>query len=91
MYLNTTYYAHQAYGAEAAAFTYFGLRDTPTKTGAQQLDIAQSAMLAGIPSNPSARNPIDHPQAAFVRMQEVLQQTYVQGYITGQQKAAAIE
>src|SRR5258706_7694438 len=47
MYLNTTYYGSQAYGAEAAAFSYFGLQDTPKATAAAQLDIAQAAMLAG--------------------------------------------
>src|SRR5579875_1831151 len=56
MYLNTTYYGNQAYGAEAAAFIYFGLRDTPTTTAAAQLDIAQAAMLAGIPQNPALYN-----------------------------------
>jgi membrane peptidoglycan carboxypeptidase len=90
MYLNTTYYGEQAYGADAAAFTYFDLRDTPRQSAASQLDIAQSAMLAGIPSSPVALDPFLHPQAALIRMQAVLQQMYVQGYITGEQKQAAI-
>ncbi len=91
MYLNTTYYGEQAYGAEAAAFTYYGLQDTPKATAAEQLDIAQSAMLAGIPSSPVARDPLLHPQAGNVRAQEVLQQLYVQGYITVREKAAALQ
>src|SRR5579884_1288576 len=91
MYLNTTYYGEQAYGAEAAAFTYYGLHDTSTKTAAQQLTIAQAAMLAGIPSSPIARDPMLHPQAALTRMQEVLQQMYLQGYITAAQRTQAIE
>src|SRR5438874_3400846 len=37
MYLNTTYYGEQAYGADAAAFTYFDLQDKPTATAASQL------------------------------------------------------
>ena len=45
MYLNTTYYGHQAYGAQAAAFTYFNLQDTPTQPAAQHLDVAQSNTL----------------------------------------------
>lgn len=90
MYLNTTYYGEQAYGADAAAFTYFGLQDTPTKTAASQLDIAQSAMLAGIPSAPVGRDPFLFPKAAQVRVQEVLQQMYVQGYITQDQLTSAI-
>jgi penicillin-binding protein 1A len=92
MYLNTTYYGEQAYGADAAAFTYFNLQDTPKATAASQLDIAQAAMLAGIPSAPIGRDPFLYPKSARSRVQEVLQQMYVQGYITHtQQEAAFIE
>ncbi len=52
MYLNSIYYGEQAYGIDAAATLYFGLEDQPGKTAAMQLDIAQAAMLAGIPSSP---------------------------------------
>lgn len=90
MYLNTTYYGEQAYGAEAAALIYYGLKDTPTRTAAQQLDLAQAAMLAGIPSSPVARDPFLHPHAAHVRVTEVLQQMYVQHYITASERDAAI-
>ncbi len=89
MYLNTTYYGEQAYGADAAAFTYFDLKDTPTKTAASQLDVAQAAMLAGIPSAPIGRDPFLYPQSAQQRVQEVLQQMYVQGYITRDQEELA--
>ncbi|HTI15307.1 MAG TPA: transglycosylase domain-containing protein [Dictyobacter sp.] len=91
MYLNTTYYGSQSYGAEAAATTYFGLKDTPRETAAQQLDIAQAATLAGIPSNPTLRNPILYPKNSITRTIQVLQQMYTLHYITAQQKAAAIE
>src|SRR5215469_7554385 len=90
MYLNTTYYGEQAYGADAAAFVYYNLKDTPTKTAASQLDIAQSAMLAGIPSNPSAYDPYLHPKAALNRMKAVLTQMYLQDYITSVQVREAI-
>lgn len=82
MYLNTTYYGNQAYGAEAAAFVYFGLQDTPKATAAQQLDLAQAAMLAGIPQNPSLYDPFVFPNATFNRMEAVLNQLQVQHYIT---------
>jgi penicillin-binding protein 1A len=91
MYLNTIYYGEQAYGANAAAFTYFNLHDTATQTAAQQLDIAQAAMLAGIPSSPIARDPYLHPKAAQARMEEVLKQMYLQGYITATERAKAID
>lgn len=90
MYLNTTYYGNQAYGAEAAAFVYFGLQDTPQASAAQQLDIAQSAMLAGIPQNPSLYDPILNPRTTFARMQAVLNQLVVQKYITPAQQQAAL-
>lgn len=90
MYLNTTFYGNQAYGAEAAAFVYFGLQDTPKATAASQLDIAQSAMLAGIPQNPTLYNPFLHPQATLLRMESVLTQMRMQGYISAQQQQQAI-
>jgi len=90
MYLNTTYYGEQAYGANAAAFIYFGLQDKPSATAASQLDLAQAAMLAGIPSAPIGRDPFVDPYSAFVRVQEVLQQMRLQGYITAEQERAAI-
>ncbi len=91
MYLNTIYYGEQAYGADAAAFTYFNLKDTSKATAASQLDIAQSAMLAGIPSSPIARDPFLHPQAALARVQDVLQRMYTQGYITYREYLLALD
>ena len=82
MYLNTTYYGEQAYGAEAAAFTYFGLKDKPGQPASAQIDIAQAATLAGIPSSPIARNPFLFPKASQERTQDVLQRLYVQQYIS---------
>ena len=90
MYLNTTFYGNQAYGAEAAAFIYFGLQDTPTATAAQQLDIAQAAMLAGIPQNPSLYNPFTNPHATFDRTKIVLDQLVQQRYISLSQEEAAL-
>ncbi len=90
MYLNTTYYGEQAYGADAAAFTYFNLKDTPTATAASQLDIAQAAMLAGIPSAPIGRDPFLHPKSAQTRVQDVLQQMQAQGYISRTEQQAAL-
>ncbi len=82
MYLNSIYYGHQAYGIDAAATIYFGLEDKPGKRASMQLDLAQAAMLAGIPSNPSAYDPLLHPQAAFARFQTVLNLMVTQRYIS---------
>jgi membrane peptidoglycan carboxypeptidase len=81
MYLNSIYYGEQAYGIDAAATIYFGLEDKPDKRSAMQLDLAQAAMLAGIPSNPSLYDPLAHPQAAFDRFQTVLNLMVTQQYI----------
>ncbi|GAC1343959.1 MAG: hypothetical protein NVSMB27_04380 [Ktedonobacteraceae bacterium] len=82
MYLNSIYYGHQAYGVDAAATVYFGLEDKPKQSAAMQLDLAQAALLAGIPSNPSANDPLAHPQAALQRFKTVLNLMMTQGYIS---------
>ena len=91
MYLNSIYYGNQAYGIDAAATVYFGLEDTPAKRAATQLDIAQSAFLAGIPSNPSLYNPFTHPQTTFNRFETVLDLMVGQRYITKVQALDAIQ
>lgn len=90
MYLNTIYYGEQAYGADAAAFRYFDLKDTPAHSAVSRLDLAQAAMLAGLPQSPIAHDPFLHPHNGRVRMREVLRQMRVQGYITHAQRLAAI-
>ena len=50
LYLNTVYFGSGLYGVEAAAQGYFGIH-------AKNLDLAQSAMLAGILPAPTAYNP----------------------------------
>ncbi len=90
MYLNTIYYGEQAYGIDAAAAVYFGLEDKPGKPAAKQLDLAQSAMLAGLPNSPYAYDPFLHPQAAYARLQVVLAAMFNQGYITRVQELDAL-
>jgi membrane peptidoglycan carboxypeptidase len=91
MYLDTIYYGEQAYGVDAAAFTYFGLLDTANASASSKLDIAQAAMLAGLPRAPSSLDPFFHPEAAHQRLQEVLNQMRLLGYITNQQMDAALK
>ena len=91
MYLNTIYYGQQAYGIDAAAMIYFGLSDQPNKPASMQLDLAQAAMLAGIPNSPDAFNPLLHPQAALNRFQSVLAAMQEQHYITTVQELDAIK
>jgi penicillin-binding protein 1A len=64
-YLNTIYLGNGAYGIEAAANLYFGIP-------ASQLNLAQSALLAGMISNPSGYDPILQPATARDRRHAVL-------------------
>ena len=91
MYLNSIYYGNQAYGIDAAASVYFGLQDKPGHSAASQLDIAQSAMLAGIPSNPTLFDPFAHPQTAMQRFVTVLDLLVAQRYISTADKYDAIQ
>jgi membrane peptidoglycan carboxypeptidase len=65
LYLNDVFYGNTAYGAEAAAQIYFH-RD------ASQLDLAQAAMLAGLPQDPTTLEPLRHWGAARARQHQVL-------------------
>ena len=57
----------------------------PLPTCASVLAPWESALLAGMVANPSAFDPIAHPQAAFARRNLVLSDMLQQGYITRQQ------
>jgi penicillin-binding protein 1A len=64
-----------ALGVQAASWTFF---DKP----ASEDDLAQSALLAGLPQAPSEYNPFEHPLAATVRRNEVLAKMAQLGYIS---------
>jgi membrane peptidoglycan carboxypeptidase len=74
-YLNIANFGDGAYGVEAAAQHYFGIH-------AKQLNIVQSALLAGIVNSPTAYNPKLHPKAALERRNLVLDQMLASKYIT---------
>ncbi len=81
-YLNTIYYGQQAYGIDAAARIYFNLPETPGHPAAGKLDLAQAAMLAGLPRAPSSYDPVGNLASALDRQKTVLQQMVVAGYIS---------
>ena len=81
-YLNTVYYGHGAYGVEAAAQIYFS-------TSAAQLTLDQAATLAGLVQNPTADDPILHPQAALARRNQVLDRMHELGHISAADLATA--
>ncbi len=82
LYLNMTYYGHFATGIEAAAQAYFGVH-------ARELDLAQCALLAGLPQSPTAYNPIENPEAAQRRQAVVLGLMARHGAITPAQAEEA--
>jgi membrane peptidoglycan carboxypeptidase len=66
LYLNEFFFGNQSYGVEAASQFYF---DIP----AANLNLPQSAMLAGLIQAPGQYDPVGNPQAAFNRMNYVLE------------------
>jgi membrane peptidoglycan carboxypeptidase len=78
-YLNTafwgTYFGNQAWGIKTAAMRYFS-------TSPERLDLAQSALLAGMVENPVADDPIAHPGTALKRRNVVLARMAQLHYIT---------
>lgn len=81
-YLNDIYFGSGATGIQAAARTYFGIDAT-------HLDLAQAAMLAGIPNNPSGDDPHLDAAAAAARQQQVLDAMVDTHAITPAQATAA--
>src|SRR5256886_5063657 len=90
MYLNSIYYGNQAYGIHAADSVCFGVQDKPVHSAAAQLDLAQSAMLAGLPSNPTFFDPLAHPQSALKHFVTILVLLVAQRYISTADKYDAI-
>lgn len=81
-YLNSIPYGNQAFGAQAAAQVYF-------QEPACRLDLAQAALLAGLPRAPTYYDPVRHHATALGRMNEVLRLMRIHGYITGAHIRAA--
>lgn len=85
-YLNEIYYGNLAYGSEAAALTIF---DKPVR----ELDLAESALLAGLPQLPGEYDPLspdpDVRQRVSDRQREVLRLMTANGFITDAEADAA--
>ena len=78
LYLNKSFYGSQSYGIEAAAESYFQIP-------ASKLDLAQAAMLAGLPQAPTEWNPVLHPDSAKLRQAEVLRAMVRSNFIAQEQ------
>lgn len=83
LYLNQIYLGERAYGFAAAAKTYY---DKDLK----QLNLAEAALLAGLPKAPTKYDPYLHPDYAIKRQQEVLRDMHRYGMITDREFEEAL-
>lgn len=83
LYLNQIYLGHGAYGVEAASENYFG-------KSVQELNLAECAILAGLPQAPSRYSPFRHPERAKQRQIYTLNRMVAEDYITNVQATEAI-
>jgi penicillin-binding protein 1A len=82
LYLNSIYLAHGNVGVEAAARFYFG-------KPAQQLNLEEAAMIAGIIRSPEYYSPVKHPKEALERRNLVLKKMFEQKMISAAQYKTA--
>jgi len=75
MYLNQMYFGSGAYGVESAARIYFG-------KSVKDLNVAECALLAGLPRSPKYYSPFKSPQNAASRRAYVLNRMAAAGIIT---------
>lgn len=84
MYMNNVYLGAGAYGVEGAAQIYFDkhLKDC---------DLAELALIAGLPQAPSVYNPFNNMDLAVKRRNQVLTRMYKMRYITTEEYEKAKE
>jgi penicillin-binding protein 1A len=83
LYLNQIYLGHGAYGVQAASENYYG-------KSVKDLNLAECAVLAGLPQAPSKYSPFRHPERAKQRQIYVLNRMVEVGYINNIQATEAI-
>jgi penicillin-binding protein 1A len=84
LYLNQIYLGHGAYGVEAAAENYFG-------KSVSELNLAECAVLAGLPQAPSRYSPFRFPDRAKQRQIYVLNRMLAEGFIDNTEVTEAID
>jgi penicillin-binding protein 1A len=82
MYMNQIYFGHGAYGVEAASRTLFG-------KDAKELNLAECALMAGLPRSPKTYSPFTNPKNAEKRRAWVLSRMRKSGYITTKEESEA--
>lgn len=84
IYMNQIFLGNRAYGFAAASEAYYG---KPLK----DINIAEAAMLAGLPKAPSAYNPISNPKRARIRQRHIIDRMLENNFITETEAEAAKE
>jgi penicillin-binding protein 1A len=82
LYLNQIFFGNRAYGIKAAAKHYFNKE-------VADLNLAEAALLAGLPKAPSNFSPITNPKAAVARQRYVLDQMVEANFVTKEEAQAA--
>ncbi len=83
-YLNTINLGQNTLGVQSASRRYFG-KDV------SELNLSESAVIAGITKNPSAYNPVSHPEENKKRRKLVLKNMKDQDFISESQYQEALE
>ena len=84
LYINQIYLGQRSFGFAAAANTYYG-------KNLDQLNLGETALLAGLPKAPSRYNPLVRPQLAIKRQRSVLNSMLRHGYIDKPSYILALE
>jgi 1A family penicillin-binding protein len=82
MYLNQIYWGHNNYGIQTASQSYFA-------KSADKLNLAESAMLAGLIQSPEEYSPFVNKEVAKQRQSVVLSRMRELGWITASEEEAA--
>lgn len=78
LYMNTINLGHNTLGVQAASLRYFG-------KPVYELNLSEAVTIAGITQNPSANDPILHPDTNAGRRERVLNKMLELGFITKQE------
>ena len=84
LYLNKIFLGKRSYGVGSAAEIYYGKK-------VEELTLAQSAMIAGLPKAPSKYNPVTNPKRAKIRRDYILKRMFDLDYITESAYKAALQ
>ncbi len=83
LYLNKIFLGHRSYGVASAAQTYYG-------KNLSELNLAEQAMIAGLPKAPSQYNPVTNAERATLRRNYVLERMLALNFISQQEYVNAV-